>query len=48
MFNLEGIELPSQFTDCVELVVEGDGLVEMKRLPGENNVGCFILLYFCF
>ncbi|CAH1397030.1 unnamed protein product [Nezara viridula] len=35
----EGIQMPSQFTDCVELVVEGDGLVEMKRLPGENNVG---------
>lgn len=43
---LENIELPTIFTDCVELVVEGDNLVEMKRLPGENNVGYFILFYF--
>nr|XP_024218668.1 acetyl-CoA carboxylase 1 [Halyomorpha halys] len=35
----EEIQMPSQFTECVELVVEGDGLVEMKRLPGENNAG---------
>ena len=24
--------------ECVELVLEGDNLVEMKRLPGENTV----------
>lgn len=25
--------------DAVELVLEGDNLVEQKRLPGENDVG---------
>ncbi|RZF37309.1 hypothetical protein LSTR_LSTR005641 [Laodelphax striatellus] len=35
----ETIEKPSQLMNCVELVVEDDHLVEIKRLPGENNVG---------
>ncbi|XP_073990346.1 acetyl-CoA carboxylase isoform X3 [Rhodnius prolixus] len=35
----ENIVPPSQVVDSVELVVEGDNLIEMKRLPGENDVG---------
>lgn len=34
----ENIVPPSQVVDSVELVVEGDNLIEMKRLPGENDV----------
>ncbi|XP_012247167.1 acetyl-CoA carboxylase isoform X3 [Bombus impatiens] len=33
------ITIPNPVMDCVELVLEGDNLVEQKRLPGENNVG---------
>ncbi|XP_076618558.1 acetyl-CoA carboxylase isoform X3 [Colletes latitarsis] len=33
------ITIPNPIMDCVELVLEGDNLVEQKRLPGENNVG---------
>ncbi|XP_043262710.1 acetyl-CoA carboxylase isoform X2 [Colletes gigas] len=33
------ISIPNPIMDCVELVLEGDNLVEQKRLPGENNVG---------
>ncbi|XP_059482101.1 acetyl-CoA carboxylase isoform X3 [Neocloeon triangulifer] len=36
----EDLQIPSQVIDCVELVLEADGvLVEQKRLPGENNAG---------
>ncbi|KAK9507907.1 hypothetical protein O3M35_007669 [Rhynocoris fuscipes] len=35
----EHIAPPAQVVDIVELVVEGDNLIEMKRLPGENDVG---------
>lgn len=41
--------------ECVELVLEGDTLVEMKRLPGENTVSFLLehdffcnLLKICF
>ncbi|XP_029040279.1 acetyl-CoA carboxylase isoform X5 [Osmia bicornis bicornis] len=33
------ITVPNPVMDCVELVLEGEHLVEQKRLPGENNVG---------
>ncbi|XP_034186406.1 acetyl-CoA carboxylase isoform X2 [Osmia lignaria lignaria] len=33
------ITIPNPVMDCVELVLEGEHLVEQKRLPGENNVG---------
>ncbi|CAK9831548.1 Acetyl-CoA carboxylase [Anthophora retusa] len=33
------ITIPNPVMDCVELVLEGDNLVEQKRLPGENDVG---------
>ncbi|XP_076162670.1 acetyl-CoA carboxylase isoform X2 [Ptiloglossa arizonensis] len=33
------INIPNPVMDSVELVLEGDNLVEQKRLPGENNVG---------
>ncbi|XP_015588836.1 acetyl-CoA carboxylase isoform X3 [Cephus cinctus] len=35
----ENIKVPSPVMDCVELVLDGDNLVEQKRLPGENDVG---------
>ncbi|XP_014259658.1 acetyl-CoA carboxylase isoform X2 [Cimex lectularius] len=35
----EQIVVPTPVINSVELVVEGDNLIEMKRLPGENNVG---------
>lgn len=31
--------IPSPVLDSVELVLDGDNLVEQKRLPGENDVG---------
>ncbi|XP_014228649.1 acetyl-CoA carboxylase isoform X4 [Trichogramma pretiosum] len=31
--------MPPSLLDSVELVLDGDNLVEMKRLPGENDVG---------
>lgn len=31
--------MPSQLMDYVELVLDGDKLIETKRLPGENDVG---------
>lgn len=31
--------IPNPVMDCVELVLEGENLVEQKRLPGENDVG---------
>lgn len=39
--------------ECVELVLEGDTLVEMKRLPGENTVSFllehdFFVIYYKF
>ncbi|XP_076277454.1 acetyl-CoA carboxylase isoform X2 [Lasioglossum baleicum] len=33
------ITIPNPVMECMELVLEGDNLVEQKRLPGENNVG---------
>nr|XP_050846901.1 acetyl-CoA carboxylase isoform X2 [Vespula vulgaris] len=33
------ITIPTSVMDCVELVLDGDNLVEQKRLPGENDVG---------
>ncbi|XP_026673591.1 acetyl-CoA carboxylase isoform X3 [Ceratina calcarata] len=33
------IKIPNPVMDSVELVLEGDTLVEQKRLPGENDVG---------
>ncbi|XP_014612049.1 PREDICTED: acetyl-CoA carboxylase isoform X3 [Polistes canadensis] len=33
------IIIPSSVMDCVELVLDGENLVEQKRLPGENDVG---------
>uniref|UniRef100_A0A0A9YFN2 Acetyl-CoA carboxylase n=3 Tax=Lygus hesperus TaxID=30085 RepID=A0A0A9YFN2_LYGHE len=30
---------PDPVVESVELIVDGDNLVEVKRLPGENNVG---------
>ncbi|XP_055920497.1 acetyl-CoA carboxylase isoform X2 [Eupeodes corollae] len=34
------IRIPEKILlECVELVLDGDNLVEMKRLPGENNCG---------
>ncbi|XP_016913942.1 acetyl-CoA carboxylase isoform X3 [Apis cerana] len=33
------ITIPNTVMDCVELVLEGENLVEQKRLPGENNIG---------
>ncbi|XP_076754635.1 acetyl-CoA carboxylase isoform X3 [Xylocopa sonorina] len=33
------IKIPNPVMDCVELVLEGDNLVEQKRLPGENDCG---------
>lgn len=38
-FFVEDIQVPSQVIECVELVLEGNKLVEQKRLPGENDVG---------
>ncbi|XP_012280846.1 acetyl-CoA carboxylase isoform X2 [Orussus abietinus] len=35
----ENISVPSPVMDCVELVLDGDNLVEQKRLPGENDIG---------
>lgn len=33
------IRIPDKILlECQELVLEGDNLVEMQRLPGENNV----------
>lgn len=37
--NLDSISIPSPAMDVVELVLDGDQLVEQKRLPGENDVG---------
>lgn len=33
------LTIPSPVMDCVELILEGENLVEQKRLPGENDVG---------
>ncbi|OAD57807.1 Acetyl-CoA carboxylase [Eufriesea mexicana] len=33
------ITIPNPVMDSAELVLEGENLVEQKRLPGENNVG---------
>lgn len=33
------ITIPNPLIEIVELVLDGDNLVELKRLPGENNVG---------
>ncbi|CAL7951788.1 unnamed protein product [Xylocopa violacea] len=33
------IKIPNPVMDYVELVLEGDNLVEQKRLPGENDCG---------
>ena len=34
------IRIPEKLLlECVELVLDGDNLEEMQRLPGENNVG---------
>ncbi|KAK6633678.1 hypothetical protein RUM44_004285 [Polyplax serrata] len=33
------VDMPSQLMDYVELVLDGDKLIETKRLPGENDVG---------
>ncbi|XP_008215451.1 acetyl-CoA carboxylase isoform X2 [Nasonia vitripennis] len=35
----EQVTIPNPVMDCVELVLEGENLVEQKRLPGENDVG---------
>ncbi|KAL1117895.1 hypothetical protein AAG570_004208 [Ranatra chinensis] len=35
----DDLTIPNQVMSCVELVLDGDNLVEMKRLPGENNIG---------
>lgn len=33
------IRIPEKIlVECVELVLDGDNLIEMQRLPGENNV----------
>lgn len=37
--NLEEITIPNPVLDSVELVLDGENLVEQKRLPGENDVG---------
>jgi len=37
--NQNLITIPSPVMDVVELVLDGDQLVEQKRLPGENDVG---------
>ena len=31
--------MPNPLIDIVELVLDGENLVELKRLPGENDVG---------
>lgn len=36
---VEEITVPNPVLDTVELVLEGDTLVEQKRLPGENTIG---------
>lgn len=38
MFS-EKVDVPNPVLDFVELVIEGETLVEQKRLPGENDVG---------
>ena len=35
----ENVTVPNPVLDSVELVVDGENLVEQKRLPGENDVG---------
>lgn len=35
----EDIQVPKQIMDYVELVLDGNKLIEQKRLPGENDVG---------
>lgn len=35
----DSIAIPNPVMDVVELVLEGEHLVEQKRLPGENDVG---------
>ncbi|XP_033221569.1 acetyl-CoA carboxylase isoform X2 [Belonocnema kinseyi] len=35
----ENLTMPNPLVDIVELVLDGDNLVELKRLPGENDVG---------
>ncbi|EZA53363.1 Acetyl-CoA carboxylase [Ooceraea biroi] len=37
--NQTPITIPSPVMDVVELVLEGEQLVEQKRLPGENDIG---------
>jgi len=37
--NQNPITIPSPVMDVVELVLDGEQLVEQKRLPGENDVG---------
>lgn len=39
LYFLEDITIPNPFIEYVELVLDGDNLVELKRLPGENDVG---------
>lgn len=34
--------------DCVELVLEGETLLEQKRLPGENDVGMIAWRLTCY
>lgn len=36
---LDQIVVPNPALDSVELVLDGDNLVEQKRLPGENDIG---------
>ncbi|XP_058809434.1 acetyl-CoA carboxylase isoform X4 [Phymastichus coffea] len=37
--NADQIVVPNPVLDSVELVLDGENLVEQKRLPGENEVG---------
>ncbi|XP_074110362.1 acetyl-CoA carboxylase isoform X2 [Cotesia typhae] len=37
--NVENLSIPNPVIDCVELVLDGENLVEQKRLPGENDAG---------
>ncbi|KAK0166882.1 hypothetical protein PV327_004353 [Microctonus hyperodae] len=37
--DMDNPPIPSPVMDCVELVLDGENLVEQKRLPGENDIG---------
>ncbi|XP_063237346.1 acetyl-CoA carboxylase isoform X2 [Bacillus rossius redtenbacheri] len=39
IYATNDVKIPTKLVDAIELVLDGEGLSEQKRLPGENNIG---------